>query len=261
MEPISGGNTHPAFRLVTEQGRFFLKLAHAEPGLFTSEARSLEALAQSGTSLRIPPVLGAGDSFLCLDWIEPGHCRDHEERLGVGLAELHHAQAHRFGFDVDTWCGPTRQPNRWHESFVSFYAEERLAVVLELAHQRGAVENAGRRKIERLLERLPQLLSDVQGPPRLIHGDLWSGNVLQTSEGPALVDPASAYSHPEAELGMMLLFGGFSRRTLDAYLSVLPLAPGWKERNHLFQLYHLLNHAAIFGGSYGAQAVAAAGRI
>ena len=254
-ERVGGGNTHPAYRLETATGTFFVKLARAEEGLFAGEARSLEALRSSRTSLRIPRVEAAGNDFLCLEWLEPGRHRDHDVALGTGLAELHAQTAPQFGFEADTFCGPTRQPNAWHDRFVSFWGEARLRVVLTLAHQRGALAAAERLEVERLIQRLPELLAAVTGPPRLIHGDLWSGNVLETAAGPALVDPAAAYSHPEAELGMMLLFGGFSERTLDAYRERLPLESHWRERIPLFQLYHLLNHAALFGGGYSAQAM------
>ena len=254
VSKLSGGDTHPAYRVESDQGPLFVKTDGA-PGQFVAEARSLEAMRASGTSLRIPRVVSVSDDALCLEWLPPGRCRDVEARLGQGLATLHSARAERFGFESPTWCGPTRQANRWHADFVSFYRDERLVPVLTLAHRRDALDEADLRETQRLVDRLPELLRAVAGPPRLIHGDLWSGNVVETAEGPALVDPACAYSHPEAELGMMTLFGGFSARTLAAYREALPLEPEWEARQPLFQLYHLLNHAAIFGGSYGRQAM------
>jgi fructosamine-3-kinase len=91
-------------------------------------------------------------------------------------------------------------------------------------------------------------------PPALIHGDLWSGNVLATTRGPALVDPACAYADREMEFGISTLFGGLSARAMAAYEEAWPLPPGWRERNGLYQLYHLLNHALIFGGHYTGEA-------
>ena len=102
-----------------------------------------------------------------------------------------------------------------------------------------------------MIERLPSLVADG-APPALIHGDLWSGNALGSTRGPALVDPACAYADREAELGMMTLFGGFDRHCFAAYEEAFPLPAGWRERNGLYQLYHVLNHHALFGGHYGA---------
>jgi fructosamine-3-kinase len=96
--------------------------------------------------------------------------------------------------------------------------------------------------------------------PSLIHGDLWSGNVLHTAQGPGLVDPACAYAHREMEFGITTLFGGFGERFFRGYEEEWPLAAGWRERNPLYQLYHLLNHQHLFGGHYGAEALAIARR-
>ena len=104
-----------------------------------------------------------------------------------------------------------------------------------------------------MIERLPALVSD-EATPALIHGDLWSGNVLGSRRGPALVDPACAYADREMELGMMTLFGGFPDRCFAAYEEAWPLPQGWRKRNGLYQLYHVLNHFLLFGGHYGPQA-------
>jgi len=128
--------------------------------------------------------------------------------------------------------------------------------VLELEQRIGPGE---RRLLERLVERLPALLSH-ETRPALIHGDLWSGNVLATTRGPALVDPACAACDREMEFGITTLFGGFSEHFFDAYEEALPLPGGWRERNPLYQLYHLLNHHLIFGGHYGREALSLARR-
>jgi fructosamine-3-kinase len=111
---------------------------------------------------------------------------------------------------------------------------------------------------DRLCERLGGLVAP-SAPPSLIHGDLWSGNVVASTRGPALVDPACAFADREMELGITTLFGGFSARFFSAYEEAWPL-PGWRQRNALYQAYHLLNHHLIFGGHYGAAALAAAQR-
>jgi fructosamine-3-kinase len=123
----------------------------------------------------------------------------------------------------------------------------------------GAFSAGDRAACDRVVERLPELLPAPEGPS-LVHGDLWQGNVLASARGPALVDPAVAYADREMEFGITLLFGGFSSRFFAAYEEAWPLPAGWRERNPLYQLYHLLNHAVLFGGHYVAQAAALARR-
>ena len=98
--------------------------------------------------------------------------------------------------------------------------------------------------------KIPQLFVDVEVVPALLHGDLWGGNVAQTTEGPVIFDPASFYGHSEYELGIMAMFGGFSRSFYSAYHENIPKAPGFAQRNQLYELFHNLNHWNHFGGGY-----------
>ena len=110
---------------------------------------------------------------------------------------------------------------------------------------------------EKLVDKMPDLLAHST-IPSLIHGDLWSGNYIHSMNGPALIDPACYYADREMELGMMQLFGGFSRTVWEAYQEEFPLPGHWQERIPLYQLFHVLNHYLLFGGSYGSQALSIA---
>lgn len=258
--PLGGGCIGRTERIDTSAGAFVLKwLPDAPPDLFTAEAAGLQALRDSGTTLVVPAVIavsGCGasgwSSFLVIEYLTPGtRARDFDERLGRGLAQLHRATHHGFGFSQPTYCGATLQPNGWSEHWVPFYASQRLGHQLELASRAGEIDAADRRAIERLISRIGTWLVEPPEGPALIHGDLWSGNLCTTADGhPALVDPAVSYSHREAELGMMTLFGGFSARVFDAYHEAFPLEAGWRDRNPLYQLYHVLNHVNLFGAGY-----------
>ena len=261
LDPAGGGCINSAATTVVDGARYFVKWNdHPLPRQFEAEAAGLAALAASGSGLRVPRALawsdaGPGRSFLAMELLATGRrAAGFDEALGRGLAELHRATSARgFGFDLDGYCGATPQPNGWLAEWPAFYRERRLGHQLALARERGlpaADVQAG----ERLCARLDELLGDPE-PPALIHGDLWSGNLLVTEDGrPALIDPAAYYGHREAELGMMILFGGFAERTYAAYDEASPLQPGWRERVDLYALYHVLNHFNLFGGSYGAQA-------
>jgi protein-ribulosamine 3-kinase len=266
-EPVGGGCIHHALRLRTSKGDWFAKWNDdCAPDLFLSEAAGLRALREAGGPLRIPEVLVAREraadrpAFILMEYLAPGSGRaGDDEALGRGLAAIHARPAAGFGFPVTTYCGPTAQDNRPADSWSEFYAERRLRPLLERLVVERRLGRNERGPFDRLIERLPALVG-ADSSPALIHGDLWSGNVLATAFGPALVDPACAFCERELEFGITTLFGGFSERFFTAYHEALPLAAGWRERNPIYQLYHLLNHQLIFGGHYGAEALQIARR-
>lgn len=256
---LGGGDISRVERLQTDAGPFVVK-SHPSPptGFFGAEAASLTALRSSRTSLRIPEVVAVSDdgpSFLVLEDLGAGRqAADFDEAFGRGLAEVHRHRAKQFGFDRQTYCGTTGQPNTWNDRWVHFYGAGRLGHQLTLASRAGLLSAADGERMDQLIDRLDALIDEPPEGPALIHGDLWAGNLLVASTGtPSLIDPSAYFAHREAELGMMLLFGGFAARVYAAYNEAFPLDAGWRERNPLYQLYHLLNHLNLFGGAYHAQ--------
>lgn len=258
---LSGGCIHEARRLRTSEGDFFAKWSAGGPDdVFLREAEGLEALRAARAGIVVPRVIaasgpaGEAPAHLVLEYLP---CRrQHEadrEALGRGLAALHRAGSTAFGFPGPSYCGETRQDNRRCATWPEFYRERRLRPLIEALAQRGRLPAAERDLHERVLVRLDELLP-AESTPSLIHGDLWAGNVLWTTRGPGLVDPACAYADREMEFGISTLFGGLAEPALAAYLEAWPLAPGWRDRNPLYQLYHLLNHALLFGGHYAGEA-------
>jgi protein-ribulosamine 3-kinase len=265
LRAVGGGCISPAARVETSAGPFFAKWNESgPPDLFLREADGLRELAKAaGSELAIPRVVSARGpeagrpGLIVMELLQPGPLD--MEALGRGLAALHRRASASFGFSAHSYCGTTRQDNAPESSWPVFYGRRRLLPLLQLIESERGLPASDRRVYDRVVERLPSLVARGSAPS-LIHGDLWSGNVLGSSRGAALVDPACAFADREMELGMMTLFGGFSERCFRAYEEAWPLPSGWRERNGLYQLYHLLNHFLLFGGHYGPQALSVARR-
>ena len=257
--PVGGGCIHSAWRLDGPDGPVFVKTNRAASGwLLEAEADGLEALRGAGF-LRVPGVLGSGAerdiAWLALEWLELRPTTSAAARaLGEGLARQHLAAGRRFGWHRDNAIGATPQPNGPADDWGEFFAARRIGFQLEL----GARQGLPRRLLARgasLRAQVPVLLADRRPAPALLHGDLWGGNRAADEQGkPVVFDPAVHYGDPECDLAMTRLFGGFGGAFYAAYDAMLPPAPGRALRARLYQLYHVLNHANLFGGGYVGQA-------
>lgn len=220
----------------------------------------MEMNSDDESELLIPKVFWAQQAdelpgLILMEYLQPASGSLHmDDQLGRGLAQLHQKTYSHFGFHQQNYCGLTPQNNTWRNQWAVFFAENRIAGLLQLIRQSRKFTSDHEKLFEQLFKRLPQILCH-EPRPALIHGDLWSGNFLYCSNGPALIDPACSYSDAEMELSMMQLFGGFSPRVWAAYHEALPPKHGWQERVRLYSVYHLLNHYYLFGGSYLEQTI------
>jgi fructosamine-3-kinase len=258
---LAGGDINLAFEATLEDGeRVFVKNHPDAPGeMFRTEARGLAWLAEA-RALRVPRVLAVSEidsstSFLVLEYLEPADKgRAFDETLGRGLAALHRSGAPCFGLDHDNFIGSLPQKNDARPTWAAFYREQRLQVQLRRAVDRNLVDGRLAHEFDRLFDQLESLVGPAEPPSRL-HGDLWGGNIHVDDHGrPCLIDPAAYGGHREIDLAMMRLFGGFGARVFDAYREAWPLADGHEHRISLYQLYPLLVHVNLFGGSYVKQA-------
>lgn len=261
--PVGGGCINNALRLETEKKLYLLKWNHDPlPGMFHCEALGLSALAATNT-VRVPEVYAFEEAqsdvpaYILMEWLEGSGARD-SARLGEQLAALHRSGVSprtpaAYGLDYDNYLGSTRQVSGWDSDWARFFTRCRLQPQLELAAMNGRMTGGRRTLLERLIQRLPVLMGEVERSPSLIHGDLWAGNVIPGPDGFAVIDPAVSYSDREAEIAYTELFGGFDGRFYAAYQAAWPLDPGYPERRDLYNLYHLLNHLNLFGESYGGQ--------
>ena len=255
---VSGGSINEAFRLEGTNGEcFFLKLNDARHHpMFVAEAAGLDFIIATNT-VRVPqPIVHgiAGErSFLILEYMELSS-RGDARLLGEQLAALHRCKGKAFGFAQDNYIGTTPQFNTWKDDWVTFWRKQRLGFQLQLAAENGyegQLQSLG----EKLLDALPVFFGGHAPQPSLLHGDLWSGNHAYIAKGsPVIFDPAAYYGDRECDLAMTELFGGFHADFYTAYRASWPLDWGYATRRDLYNLYHILNHANIFGGGYVRQA-------
>lgn len=244
----------------------FVKTHAGVPDMFQREAEGLRALAEA-KAIRIPAVLAVDSQALVLEMISPAPRKTgFAESFGRQFAILHQFHGPACGFAHDNFIGATPQPNgpvsgSWAtacdesgQDWPDFFVERRLRFQTTLAAERGHGHEL-MRLLDKAERNIRALLKGAIEPPVILHGDLWSGNVIVDDRGEAcLIDPASYFGHREADLAMTRLFGGFEPAFYQAYSEVLPPAPGHRERLPIYQLYHVINHLNLFGGGYGNQA-------
>jgi protein-ribulosamine 3-kinase len=252
---VGGGCINHGGQLKTSEGSYFIKWNDLQkyPGMFEAESKGLSVLYDA-KSIRIPKVLAVGETedeqFIILEMIESSaKSKNYWENLGQQLAALHRQTNVQFGLDHQNYIGSLRQHNDFADKWVDFFIERRLAPQLELADIKSSVNTSLAKKFERLFEILPSFLPEES--PSLLHGDLWSGNLITDNHGnPCLIDPAVYYGHREAELAFTMLFGGFDKKFYGAYQEAFPLQEDFEQRADVYNLYPLLVHANLFGGSY-----------
>lgn len=234
--PLSGGMIARVWRVRLADDRVVVvKQTNYDAQL---EAEGLGALAEAGGP--VPGVLAADHAVLVLEHVSG---RPDWPGLGRALARVHRHTGASFGWHRDNVIGPLRQDNTPTASWPEFYAERRIAPYLDDENLPATVADRLRAALS---GPLPALL-DTDPAPSLVHGDLWAGNVI---DGRFLIDPAVNHADRELELAFMALFGGFPDALWAAYEHELPLEAGWQRRRPALQLYHLLVHVSLFGGTY-----------
>ncbi len=244
---------------------FFLKWnANCPVDIFIREAESLAELKKAADdNLLIPEVftskkVDSTPGFLVQEYLPTAFSNSNsDEKLGRGLAFIHQYKKEQFGFYNNNYCGATLQNNSWTKSWIEFFRDNRLRFLLNLIRKERPLPASELKMYDKLLDRIPELIPE-KSEPVLIHGDLWSGNFIVSKKGPVLIDPASCYADREMEFSIITMFGGFSQQFYDAYNEVNLLPSDWRQRNKLYQLYHILNHYYLFGGGYQSQALSVA---
>lgn len=254
---VGGGSINSSYKISGTEQHYFVKINAVEClDMFAAEAAGLMALANAN-SVRVPNSICRGvvdtHAYLAMEFIAFGS-GGNMQMLGQQLAAMHRHTQSGFGWMRDNTIGSTPQINAPSDKWTSFFCEHRLGFQLKLAAcngYRGTLQHKG----ERLMSDLNLFFEDYSPQPSLLHGDLWSGNQAVDMQGhPVIYDPAVYYGDREADIAMTELFGGFGRDFYAAYNESWPLDAGYCVRKTLYNLYHILNHANLFGGGYAGQA-------
>ncbi len=251
--PMGGGCIGEVYRAQLEDGsQVVAKVDREGESHLEREGYMLRYLREK-SDLPVPEVYHCSDTLLLMQFIEgsssfSGEAERHAAEL---LAGLHGISAEAYGHERDTLIGNLEQPNPWKESWVEFFGEQRLIYLADVAYEAGRLPLETRRNVDRLVERLEELIEEPERPS-LIHGDVWSANVL-AKEGriTGFLDPAIYHADPEVELAFISLFGTFGEDFFARYKEIQGIRDGFFEvRKDLYNLYPLLVHVYFFGGGY-----------
>jgi len=252
IKPQSGGDiSHAAILTFENQDALFLKWNSSAPEkMFKAEAKGLKLLNEADIDLAIPDPFLVGDDFLLMEVIEQGSSDSKSTfEFGVQLAKLHKTTADQFGLDHDNFIGRLPQSNKKHSGWTDFFVSKRIETQLKMGFDSGKFSAPDAKNLSAFTKNVEQIFP--QELPALLHGDLWSGNYMFTTDGKASIyDPAVYFGHREMDIAMTRLFGGFAPEFYEGYNSEYPLTDGFEGRIELCNLYPILVHANLFGGGY-----------
>lgn len=253
IQPLGGGCVGEVYRADLADGlSVALKVDRGNNPRLHIEGGMLRFLA-ANSALPVPQVIHCDPDLLIMEFL-PGGSRFNaaaEEDAARHLASLHKCEAARHGLENDTLIGGLHQPNGQCDAWIEFFRDRRLLYMAGEARKSRNMDGAFYKRVAALAENLDRFL-DEPARPALLHGDVWTSNVLaEDGRITGFIDPAVYYGHPEIELAFITLFSTFSARFFQAYGTIRPLAPGFFEvRRDIYNLYPLLVHTCLFGSSY-----------
>jgi len=255
IEQVHGGDIHSAWRIEFSSKKLFLKRNIRNKKFLEFEKYCLQNLRKyiNQQNLVIPEVIAYKNikniEILLIEWIDM-HNFD-QKKLGKGLGELHLKSAESnpkmFGFPVEGFIGTTDQKKGLEDNWVDCFLNLRIIPQLLILKS----TTLDKETINKVKEKIKSELLDHKPINALVHGDLWSGNAgIDTNGKGVIFDPASWWADNEVDIAMTKLFGGFRKEFYEEYHKIFPIKNGFEKRIIIYNFYHILNHANMFGGAY-----------
>ena len=255
IEQVHGGDIHNAWRIEFSNKKLFLKRNIRNKKFLEFEKYCLQNLRKyiNQENLVIPEVIAYKNikniEILLIEWIDM-HNFD-QKKLGKGLGELHLKSAESnpkmFGFPVEGFIGTTDQKKGLEDNWIDCFLN--LRIIPQLLSLKSRIFD--KEIINKVKEKIKSELLNHKPINALVHGDLWSGNAGMDKNGKGVIfDPASWWADNEVDIAMTKLFGGFRKEFYEEYHRIFPIKNGFEKRIIIYNFYHILNHANMFGGGY-----------
>ena len=255
IEQVHGGDIHNAWRIEFSNKKLFLKRNIRNKKFLEFEKYCLQNLRKyiNQENLVIPEVIAYKNikniEILLIEWIDM-HNFD-QKKLGKGLGELHLKSAESnpkmFGFPVEGFIGTTDQKKGLEDNWIDCFLNLRIIPQLLILES----STIDKEIINKVKEKIKSEFRNHKPINALVHGDLWSGNAGMNKSGKGVIfDPASWWADNEVDIAMTKLFGGFRKEFYEEYHRIFPIKNGFEKRIIIYNFYHILNHANMFGGGY-----------
>ena len=258
IEQVHGGDIHSAWQIEFSNKKLFLKRNIRKKKFIEFEKYCLQNLRKyiNRENLVIPEVIAYKNikniEILLIEWVDMQNFD--QKKLGKGLGEMHlnqnEANPKNFGYPVEGFIGLNDQKKGWENNWTDCFLN--LRITPQLSILKSNVLNKA--TINKVIEKIKLELLNHNPVNSLVHGDLWSGNIGIDKNGRGVIfDPACWWADNEVDIAMSRLFGGFRKEFYEEYHRIFPVKKGFEKRIIIYNFYHILNHANMFGGSYSNQ--------
>jgi len=255
IKQIFGGDIHESWLIEFENKKFFLKRNQRARNFLEFEKHCLNSLRSNidEEDLIIPKVIlylrVNNVELLLMDWVDMQ--KGDQKKLGKGLGKMHlksgATNQKKFGYPIEGFIGLINQNKGWEENWINCFINLRIKPQLSIIKE----SLLDIKTKDRIIKKIRSELIAHEPINVLVHGDLWSGNVGTDLGGRGVIfDPASWWADSEVDIAMTKLFGGFRKEFYEEYYKIMPKKEGFEKRILIYNLYHILNHANMFGGGY-----------